>query len=105
MRSVEFRPRAAVDIEGIVVYLAYALKMPQAARRTAEELYAAIDRIADNPFSGRVLSDDELGREYRRILVKRYWVYYSFTDETLTVWRVFHTTQNHDVYGFELLGE
>ena len=53
MRSVEFRPRAAVDIEGIVVYLAYALKMPQAARRTAEELYAAIDRIADNPFSGR----------------------------------------------------
>ena len=37
--------------------------------------------------------------------MKRYWVYYSFTDETLTVWRVFHTTQNHDVYGFELLGE
>ena len=37
--------------------------------------------------------------------MKRYWVYYTCTDDTLTVRRIFHATQDTDCYGFELLDD
>ena len=37
------------------------------------------------------------------ILMKRYWIYYSYTSSKVTIWRIFHTTQDHDAYGFEWL--
>ena len=42
---------------------------------------------------------------YRRVLVKRYWIYYTYDAHTLTVRRVFHTMQDTDCYGFELLDD
>ena len=101
MRSVEFRPRASVDLEGIVSYIALVLKAPQAARDAAEAIYTAIDLAAELPETGRPLASDDLQRTYRRVLAKRYWICYSYTDETLTVWRIYHTTQDYDRYGFE----
>jgi len=46
-----------------------------------------------------------LERTYRRVLAKNYWIYYSYDADTVTVWRVFHTSQDHDTYGFALLEE
>lgn len=70
MRTIEFRPRASVDLDGILVYIALTLKSPQAARNTADAIFAAIERAAE-----------------------------------LTVRRVFHTMQDTDCYGFELLDD
>lgn len=101
MRAIEFRPRAVMDLDGIMVYTAYELGQPKAAQQIADALYQAIEDLAEHPETGRILHDEDLERTYRRILVKRYWIYYSHTSATLTIWRIFHTTQDHDAYGFE----
>lgn len=90
-----------MDLDGIVVYVAYELMQPKAAQETADMLYRAIEDIAENPEAGRLLHDEDLERTYRRVLVKRYWIYYSHTPAKVTIWRIFHMTQDHDAYGFE----
>lgn len=76
MRTIEFRPRASVDLDGILVYIALTLKSPQAARNTADAIFAAIERAAELPELGQPFFDEDLDHQgYRRVLVKRYWIY------------------------------
>ena len=106
VRTIEFRPRASVDLDGILVYIALTLKSPQAARNTADAIFAAIERAAELPELGQPFFDEDLDHQgYRRVLVKRYWIYYTYDAHTLTVRRVFHTMQDTDCYGFELLDD
>ena len=91
MRTIEFRPRASVDLDGILVYIALTFKSP---------------RAAELPELGQPFFDEDLDHQgYRRVLVKRYWIYYTYDAHTLTVRRVFHTMQDTDCYGFELLDD
>ena len=72
----------------------------------AESDGAAIERAAEIPELGQPFFDEDLEHPtYRRKLVKRYWVYYTYTDDTLTVRRIFHMTQDTDCYGFEILDD
>lgn len=106
MRAIEFRPRASADLDGILVYIAFTLKSPQTARNTADAIFAAIERAAELPDFGQPFFDEDLEHlAYRRKLVKRYWIYYTYTADTLTVRRIFHTTQDTDCYGFEILDD
>lgn len=98
MREVRIRPRAQLDIESAFIYIAQELHEPKAARNLADELFDTFDRLADMPSLGRVIADEELEREYRRTLVQNHWIYYTFDETTLTVWRVFHTRQDIDNY-------
>ena len=66
----------------------------------------AIERAAELPELGQPFFDEDLDHQgYRRVLVKRYWIYYTYDAHTLTVRRVFHTMQDTDCYGFELLDD
>ena len=104
MRAIEFRPRASADLDGILVYIALTLKSPQAARDTADAIFAAIECAAEMPELDQPFFDEDLEHPaYRRKLVKHYWVYYTYANDTLTVRRIFHTTQDTDCYGFEML--
>ena len=94
MREIELRPRAQLDLESIFIHLALELAAPAAARLTVGSLYAAFDRIAEIPTLGMAFTNDDLEREYRRTLVKSYWVYYTFDDERVIIWRIFHTRQD-----------
>lgn len=106
MRAIEFRPRASADLDGVLVYIALTLRSPQAARDSADAIFAAIERAAEMPELGQPFFDEDLEHPtYRRKLVKRYWVYYTFAADTLTVRRIFHTTQDTGCYGFELLDD
>lgn len=105
MREIIWRPRAVADVDGILAYIVLEYRSPSAAQSCADAILAAFERVAELPESGRLFIDDDLARPYRRVLAKNYWVYYSYDDETLTVWRVFHTSQDHDTYGFALLEE
>ena len=105
MREIEWRPRAVADLDGILTYATLELRSPQAARSCGEAIFEAIERAAELPELGRPFTDEDLQRSYRRMLVKNYWVYYAFDDDTLTVWRIFHTTQDHESYGFALLSD
>ena len=105
MLEIVWRPRAVADLDGILTYIVLDLKSPQAAQACADAITSAVERVANLPESGRAFIDDDLHRPYRRVLAKNYWIYYSHDKSTLTVWRIFHTTQDHDAYGFEMLAE
>ena len=94
MREVLIRPRAQLDLESIFIHIALTPGVPKSAEGILDELYESFDRIADMPTLGMLFADDDLNREYRRILVKNYWVYYSFDDAQVIIWRVFHTRQD-----------
>ena len=94
MRKVFFRPRAQLDLESIFIHISTELCAPMAARNTVDQLYNAIERVSEMPTLGMVFTNEDLEHEYRRILVKNYWVYYTFDNESLTVWRIFHTRQD-----------
>ena len=96
MREVRLRPRAQLDIESIFIYIALEGGAPKAAQATVDSLYDAFERIADLPESGMRLSNEDLENDYHRTLVKQYWVYYTFDDATVTIWRIFHTRQDID---------
>ena len=105
MRDIEWRPRAVTDLDGILTYLVLEHRSPQAADSCGSAIMKAVERVAALPESGRPFIDEDLDRSYRRVLAKNYWIYYSFDKDRLTVWRIFHTSQDHDSYGFELLEE
>ena len=96
MREILLRPRAQLDLESIYIHIAIELGAPQAARATVDALYDAFEHAAEMPTLGMIFSCDDLDREYRRSLVKNYWVYYTFDDAHITIWRIFHTRQDID---------
>lgn len=99
-REIKLGRLAGLDIENVLVYLAVELGMPGAARNFRDKLSKSLIRLAELPELGRLISDDDLAWPYRRILVERYWVYYSYNEDTLTVWRVFHESQSKDIGGY-----
>ena len=105
MLDIVWRPRAVADLDGILAYITLELKSPQAAQSTGDAIMQAIEQVAALPETGRIFADEDLHRTYRRILAKHYFVYYSHDDTTLTIWRIFHTSQDHETYGFALLAE
>ena len=99
MLTPAFRPRAAFDLESLVVYLGEVLGSPQAARETYAAIIDAVDRLCEMPTLGRPFFDDALEREgYRWHLVGHYRIFYTHSAEVLTVWRVLHTRQDLDDY-------
>lgn len=98
MREVDIRPRAQLDLESIFIHIAITLDSPKAAQNILNELYDSFDRIAEMPTLGMAFSSDDLEKDYRRMLVKNYWVYYTFDDTQVIVWRIFHTRQDIDTY-------
>ena len=98
MREVAIRPRAQLDIESTYLHVAVVIGNSQAAQRLVDALYDAIESLAEMPERGERFSDDELNLRFRRILVRDRWVYYTHDDKTVTVWRVFHTSQDIDDY-------
>ena len=106
MLEIEYRPRAEADLDGILTYLVMAIKSPQAARTVAAEIFSAIERAAELPEIGRLLQDDSLEHAaYRCTIAHNYRIYYRVRGETLTVWRIFHTSQDTDEYGFTLFDD
>jgi plasmid stabilization system protein ParE len=100
MLDIEIRPRAQLDLESIYLYQAVTLASPRIADKVISGLYASIDRLAAFPDLGSVFQSDELIQAYRRMLSGRYWIYYTFNERTLTIWRVFHTSRDIDDFTY-----
>lgn len=98
MLDVALTPRAQLDLESIYLYIAVVGAAPKAADSLIEGLYAEIDRLAEFPELGHNFTNEALARPYRRMLCRSYWIYYYVEHETLTVVRVFHTSQDIDDY-------
>ena len=105
-RSVEYRPRAAYDIESAVVYIGQVLDSPQAAKRWYEQLKDALDSLAELPAMGKRFDDELLAhRDMRTFRVGQYRLFYTFTDSKLTLWRVLHTRHDLDDYALMSLDD
>ena len=100
MRNVRIRPIAQLDLESMYIYGAFEMGQPKAARALLDAFYDAFDRIAALPEAGMLFADDDLGREYHRMLVKSHWVYYTFDESSVVIWRIFHTRQDIANYTF-----
>lgn len=94
-----YRPRASYDIESIVVYIGQFLDSPNAARAWYEQLKDTVSLLCETPDLRRPFEDDRLAlKDRRRFLVGKYRLFYSYSADTLTVWRIVHTTQDMDDY-------
>lgn len=94
-----YRPRASYDIESIVVYIGQVLDSPNAARAWYERLRDTVALLCETPDLGRPFEDDRLAfKDRRSFLVGKYRLFYSYSADTLTVWRVVHSSQDMDDY-------
>lgn len=92
-----FRPRAFHDLESVTIYLGEALGMPQKAREWYTQIMEAVDLLCEFPDLGRPFNDEMLRIEgMRTYRVNKHRLFYSHDAETLTVWRVVHTSQDLD---------
>ena len=106
MLTPVYRPRASYDIESIVVYVGEVLGSPQAAQSWYKNLKEAVLLLCEMPDLGKLFEDDRLVvKERRTYLVGRYRLFYSYSADVLTVWRVVHATRDIDDYALIDLGD
>lgn len=91
MHEVEWRPRAQFDRESIAIYLGLECKNPQAALSTIQMIDDAIRQVQAFPNMGRrVVIEDTVHHDYRRVLAGMYAVYYRFDSKRIVIYRVLH---------------
>ena len=84
---------ATSDVEGILAYL-ISKYANDAARRIDLELYAAYERLSAFPFSGAKVRIKRFSH-YRFVIVEKYYIFYTFKDNLITIERVLHTARNY----------
>lgn len=93
MYKIEYLQSALRDMVGIVKYISDELKNPAAAKRLAEEMPKAGEKLSRFPYSHPAyMPIKPLKHEYRRVLVRGYLIFY-WVDEAekeITVARVIH---------------
>ena len=95
--AIAYLPSALEDLKEIVRYIAHTLQNPKAAERLGLEIIKKTDLIADFPYSEpRYTPIKPLEYEYRKLLVKNYFVFYRIdeTKKTVTVARVIYAKRN-----------
>ena len=99
MRKVEWRPRAHLDRESIAIYLGVERQNPQAALDAIAGIDATVRNICEFPEIGRAFAFEGLAHsDYRCAVSGRYRIFYRFTPERVTIYRVLHQHQNIDAY-------
>ena len=103
-REAAYRPRAAYDIESIVVYVGQVLGLPQTAKDWYDQLQETLDMLADLPAMGKPFDDELLAhRDMHTFRVGQYRLFYTHDECTLTLWRVLHTRRDTDDYALMFL--
>lgn len=99
MYKIEYLATAVDDMREIVGYINTRLCNPIAAGRLAEKFVAAAEELSDFPYRSRVYSPARpLSREYRKVLVGNYLMFY-WIDEDLkivTIARVIYAGRNYE---------
>ena len=83
------------ELSSIVNYILYALRNRSAARKFYNNVISAIESRADSlPNAFEVIRFVGVTKEYYRIYVNNYVVYYSLTEDTMIVEHIFYSKQN-----------
>jgi plasmid stabilization system protein ParE len=89
--KIELAPEAIADLVALVEYLHQ--RNPQAAARTADGIFAVIDRLAAGAFEG---PECELRRSRERVRswpMRPYRIYYRREADMLVVLRIYHSAR------------
>lgn len=98
MYKLLYLPTAKQDIEHIFQYIAITLQNKTAAQNLAVKIKKSIDNLQDFPFAYSVYqAAGLLQKEYRKIVVQSYLIFY-WVDEatkTVTISRVIYAKRNY----------
>lgn len=95
--DIEVLEKADEDMRRLGRYISEELQSPMAAERITDKLWDEIERLAKNPYVYQVyIPLSSLKREYRKILVENYYVFYYINEEEkkITVSRVVYARRN-----------
>ena len=98
MYELEYLPAARQDMIDIVRYISDELGNPDAAERLAAELIEAGERLTEFPYAYPAYTPIRpLTREYRKLSVRNYLMFYSVSEEKklVTVARVIYGKRDH----------
>lgn len=99
MYRLEFLPLARQDMVETVRYISHELKNPAAAQRLSARLIEAAERLTEFPYLYAVHTPIRpLKKEYRKIPVENYCIFYSVDEKskTVTVMRVLYAGRNYE---------
>ena len=105
---VKVMPRAEKDIREIYEYIAYELKVPDAAFRVVERLRDAIASLSELPKRFRLYAEPPFANLGVHVMgVARYNVYYSVNDEhaLVAVLRVIYQGRDPDKLSLQMVAE
>jgi len=98
MYNLEYLPLARQDIVEIARYISHDLANPTAAENLVEKIVTAINGLIKFPYRNRVYQPIRpLGREYRKLIVENYIVFYSVDEEykLITIARVIYARRDY----------
>ena len=98
MYNIEYLPSAKEDMVEIVRYISHDLQNPMAADKLAVEMVKAADGLSDFPYRNRAyMPIKSLKREYRKLLVQNYILFYYVEEEKklVTIARVIYGRRNY----------
>ena len=83
---------AQSDMEAVAQYLV-SNNAETAAERLTSEFYSKYERLSEFPLSGTPLKIKRLKR-FRFSIVEKYYIFYTFKDNLVTIERILHTARN-----------
>ena len=95
---VDLTPKAQRDISSILNYIAIDLCAPSASLNLNAKILEQIERLETFPLCGEVyISEIPLKREYRRLVVDNYLIFYTVNEatETVTIMNVVYGASNY----------
>ena len=98
MYKLEFLPRAVKDMTEIVRYISHELSNPDAASALAEEMVRAAEGLCEFPYAHPMHQTIRpLKREYRRLLVRNYLMFYRVDEKEkiVTIARVIYARRDY----------
>ncbi|QTQ14718.1 type II toxin-antitoxin system RelE/ParE family toxin [Treponema parvum] len=97
MYKIEYLPCALDDLKEIAGYIMDKLDNPIAAENLVKEIVEKVDLLSDFPYSAPCyMPIKSLTHEYRKLLVKNYFIFYKVneTEKTVTVARIIYARRN-----------
>jgi len=92
--KITILPIAREDIAEIFLYIA--ADSSKSALAMIDKITDKIDSLAELPFIGKIVPDNELAKqEYRMLIIDSYIAFYKVIDDEVVVYRVLHGMRDY----------
>jgi addiction module RelE/StbE family toxin len=93
--EVSYLPLALADMEEIFHYIVNKLEAPQAAQNLRDEINIAVQNLVQFPYAHALYrSQKPLTKEYRKLRVKNFYLFYVVEETTIEIHRVIYAKRN-----------